>query len=256
MTLRNGLLITIVAFFGFTACNNQASDKKENKRPQLKEEVKSSQAKAASKVATSTDDGEQKGQKAKISTKFGDITVVLYDDTPIHRDNFIKLVENGFYDGTLFHRVMGGFMIQGGDPNSIGAAPDQRLGNGGPGYTLEAEILPEHIHKKGALAAARQPDQVNPERRSSGSQFYIVQGRPVNAQQLNQMTQSTGAFYTADQIETYTKIGGTPHLDNQYTIFGEVVDGLDVVDMIAAVKTKPGNRPVEDVEMTVTLINE
>ncbi len=256
MTLRNLLLMAIVIVFGFVACNNEASDKKESKRPELKKEVKNKQVAAPGKSKAANGEEKRPGQKAKISTKFGDITVLLYDNTPAHRDNFIKLVENGFYNGTLFHRVMNGFMIQGGDPNSVGAPPDQRLGDGGPGYTLEAEILPEHIHKKGALAAARQPDRVNPERRSSGSQFYIVQGRPVNAQQLNQMTQATGAFYTAEQIETYQKIGGAPHLDNQYTIFGEVVDGLEVVDMIAAVKTKPGNRPVEDVEMTVTLLNK
>jgi peptidyl-prolyl cis-trans isomerase B (cyclophilin B) len=255
MRLRNILILAVVAIFGLAACNNQQTEKKEGDKPQVNKEVKSKQVSAPEKTEAEPDQKVAKGQKAKISTKFGDIIIVLYDETPIHRDNFIKLVGNGYYDGTLFHRVMRNFMIQGGDPNSVGATPDQRLGNGGPGYTLEAEILPEFIHKKGALAAARQGDQVNPERRSSGSQFYIVQGQPVNAQQLNQMSQRTGAFYTADQIETYKKLGGTPFLDNQYTVFGEVVKGLEVVDMIAAVKTKPGDRPVEDVEMTITLID-
>jgi len=253
--MRNLILLVALTLFAFTSCNNQG-EKKETKRPQLKEEVKKNQDSAPAKSAASNDEKEKKGKKAKISTRFGDITVLLYDKTPIHRDNFIKLVENGFYNGTLFHRVINGFMIQGGDPNSIGAGPNDRLGNGGPGYTLEAEIKPEFIHKKGALAAARLGDAQNPEKRSSGSQFYIVQGKPVTAQQLNQMTQRTGAFYTAEQIETYKKVGGTPFLDNGYTVFGEVVDGLGVVDMIAAVPTKPGDRPVQDIEMTITLIKE
>lgn len=255
MKMRNLILLVALTVFAFTACNNQG-EKKETKRPQVKKEVKSNQASAPEKAKAGTDENTKKGQKAKISTRFGDITVLLYDETPIHRDNFVKLVENGFYNGTIFHRVINGFMIQGGDPNSIGAGPNDRLGNGGPGYTLEAEIKPEFIHKKGALAAARLGDAQNPEKRSSGSQFYIVQGKPVTAQQLNQMSQRTGAFYTAEQIETYKKVGGTPFLDNGYTDFGEVVDGLEVVDMIASVKTKPGDRPLEDVEMNITLIKE
>jgi len=184
------------------------------------------------------------------------MTILLYDETPKHRDNFIKLVKDGFYNGTLFHRVIRDFMIQGGDPESKGAAPKQRLGTGGPGYTIEAEFRPEFIHKKGALSAARQGDQVNPEKRSSGSQFYIVQGKKATADELNRISSQTGAFYTADQIKTYQQIGGTPFLDNQYTVFGEVIEGLDVIDKIAAVKTRPGDRPVEDLEMTMTLINK
>lgn len=254
MTLRNLLAIALVAILGLAACNNQEAENKESKKPEVKKEVQNKQAVAPEKAEATTDQQEPKGQKAKISTRFGDMTIVLYDETPKHRDNFIKLVQDGFYNGTLFHRVIQNFMIQGGDPNSVGAPPDMRLGNGGPGYTIEAEILPEFIHKKGALSAARLGDQMNPEKRSSGSQFYIVQGQPVTAQQLNQMSQRTGAFYTADQIETYKKVGGTPFLDNQYTVFGEVIDGLEVIDMIAAVKTQPGDRPVEDVEMKITLI--
>lgn len=258
MKRKHYLWIAVLAVFALAACNSGNSDKKETKRPQLKKEVKKNQAAAPGKANSSADANQDqpKGQKALISTKFGDMTVVLYDETPIHRDNFVKLVENGFYNGTLFHRVIRGFMIQGGDPNSVGAGPNDRLGNGGPGYTLEAEIRPEFIHKKGALSAARQRDEVNPERRSSGSQFYIVQGRQVNAQQLNQMAQQSGAFYTAEQINTYKKIGGAPHLDNQYTVFGEVIDGMEVIDMIAAVPTKPGDRPVQDIEMTITMIKE
>lgn len=197
-----------------------------------------------------------KNQKAVISTDYGDITIILYDETPIHRDNFIKLASDGFFDGTLFHRVIKDFMIQGGDPDSRSAAPNQPLGRGGPGYTLPAEFSPEFIHKKGALAAARQGDQMNPERQSSGSQFYIVQGKKVTPAELNTHASRTGAIYTTEQIKIYEEIGGTPFLDNQYTLFGEVIEGLDVIDQIANVQTGGGNRPVQDVKMTVRLIND
>ncbi|MCF8366182.1 MAG: peptidylprolyl isomerase [Bacteroidales bacterium] len=219
-----------------------------------------SKSEATSKVSdevNKTDSQDIKtGQKAIISTKFGDMTILLYDETPKHRDNFIKLIKDGFYDGTLFHRVIRDFMIQGGDPDSKNAAPGQRLGSGGPGYTIEAEFNPEFIHKKGALSAARMGDQVNPKKESSGSQFYIVQGKKATADELNRMAPRTGAIYTTDQIKTYQTIGGTPFLDNQYTVFGEVIEGLDVIDQIAAVKTQPGDRPVEDVKMTIKLIEE
>jgi peptidyl-prolyl cis-trans isomerase B (cyclophilin B) len=147
------------------------------------------------------------------------------------------------------------FMIQGGDPDSKNAQPGQRLGVGGPGYTIEAEFNPAFYHKKGALAAARQGDQMNPERRSSGSQFYLVQGKKYTAAELNQIAKRTGAFYTPEQITVYQTIGGTPFLDTQYTVFGEVVEGLEVIDKIAAVNTGAMNRPAEDIEMTLTLID-
>ena len=206
---------------------------------------------------------EKQGQKVKITTQQGDITVLLYDDTPLHRDNFIKLVKEGFYNDLLFHRVMNNFMIQGGDPNSKGAAADVRLGSGGPGYKIDAEFLDHRVHVKGALAAARQPDQVNPARQSSGSQFYIVHGKSTPKQQLLGMEASRNRgkapedqfHYTPEQIEAYETMGGTPFLDGQYTVFGEVVEGLNVVDAIAGVKTKPGDRPVEDVVMSMTLID-
>lgn len=205
-------------------------------------------------------DGEERA-RVKIETSLGDITVELFNETPLHRDNFLKLAGEGFYDGTLFHRVIAGFMAQGGDPQSKDAAPGARLGNGGPGYTIEAEIDPAFIHTKGALAAARQGDQVNPQRRSSGSQFYIVQGRDVSAQMLqgivnskrNSMAQSYS--YTPDQIAAYGELGGTPHLDMQYTVFGQVIEGLDVLDAICAVQTDRSNRPGEDVKMTMTLLD-
>lgn len=188
--------------------------------------------------------------KVLIETTKGNITVVLYDDTPLHRDNFVKLVESGFYEGLLFHRVINKFMIQGGDPMSKNAAPNARLGNGDPGYTIPAEIVyPKHFHKKGALAAARTGDNVNPERRSSGSQFYIVQGQVYTDMKLDQFEKALGRTFTTKERDAYATIGGTPHLDNQYTVFGEVVEGLGVVDKIAAVETGVADRPVDDVKI-------
>lgn len=188
--------------------------------------------------------------KVLIETTKGNMTVMLYDDTPLHRDNFVKLAESGFYEGLLFHRVIKDFMIQGGDPMSKNAAPNARLGNGGPGYTIPAEIVyPTHFHKKGALAAARTGDNVNPKRESSGSQFYIVQGQAYTDMKLDQFEKALGKTFTKKERDTYATIGGTPHLDNQYTVFGEVVEGLGVVDKIAAVQTAPGDRPVEDVKI-------
>ena len=233
----------------------------------------------------------------------GDITVRLYDETPIHRDNFIKLVKEGYYDGTLFHRVIKDFMIQGGDPDSKGAPAGKMLGVGGPDYTLEAEIKDGLFHKRGALAAARQGDEVNPERRSSGSQFYIVWGQKYNEAQLRQFSkqlkmqkvqqifnqlasehrkgimqmrrernraglqelqdklaaeaEKQAADYTGlsdIQQKIYSTIGGTPHLDGQYTVFGEVEDGLDVVEMIQSSATGRADRPVDDIEMRISVI--
>jgi cyclophilin family peptidyl-prolyl cis-trans isomerase len=189
-----------------------------------------------------------------ISTDYGDMKIKLYDETPLHRDNFIKLAKEGFYDGLLFHRVIPQFMIQGGDPTSKDAKPGQQLGAGGPGYTVPAEFNPNFIHKKGALSAARQGDQVNPKRASSGSQFYVVQGKPASAQELQYLSSRTGVQYTAEQAKVYEEVGGTPFLDGQYTVFGEVVEGLDVIDKIAAVRTAPGDRPIEDVKFTVKVI--
>ena len=233
----------------------------------------------------------------------GDIVVRLYDETPIHRDNFVKLAKEGYYDGTLFHRVIKDFMIQGGDPDSKGAPASQMLGMGGPDYTLEAEIKEGLYHKRGALAAARQGDEMNPERRSSGSQFYIVWGQVYNEGQLRQfakqlkMQQIQSAFnqlaakhrdeimqmrrerdraglqalqerladeaeaqvkgtgMTEEQMKLYTTVGGTPHLDGQYTVFGEVEEGLDVVEMIQGSATRRGDRPIDDIEMRVSVID-
>jgi len=184
-----------------------------------------------------------------LRTDKGDMTIKLYDDTPEHRDNFIKLVEDGFYEGLLFHRVIEGFMIQTGDPMSKDAVPGEPLGSGGPGYTIPAEFIPGHFHQKGALAAARQGDQVNPERRSSGSQFYIVQGRTWSDAELDQMDANREKALTEEQREVYKTTGGVPHLDEAYTVFGQVVDGMEVIDRIAAVDTDDRDRPREDVRI-------
>lgn len=189
-----------------------------------------------------------------ISTSFGDMKIKLYNETPQHRDNFIKLAKSGFYDGLLFHRVIKQFMIQGGDPNSKNAAPGQPLGSGGPGYTVPAEFNPALFHKKGALSAARLGDQMNPQRASSGSQFYIVQGKPASDQELAMTESRLGIKYTEEQKNIYKTLGGTPFLDQNYTVFGEVVEGLDIIDKIAAVATAPGDRPYEDVRFTVKVI--
>lgn len=239
------------------------------------------------------------GTKVKIETTMGDIIVKLYDETPNHRDNFIKLVENGTYEGTLFHRVIKDFMIQAGDPDSKGAPKGQMLGSGDVGYTVPAEfVYPQLFHKKGALAAARQGDNVNPEKASSGCQFYIVTGRVFNDSTLLSMEEQknqnkfTSVFnalaqkhmkeiyqmrrnndqeglmnlqdsifvetqkqlegepefkFTEEQRQAYTTIGGTPHLDGEYTVFGEVIEGMDVVDKIQQVSTNGSDRPDDDV---------
>ena len=232
----------------------------------------------------------------------GDIVVRLYDETPIHRDNFVKLAKEGYYDGTLFHRVIKNFMIQGGDPDSKGAPAGKILGVGGPDYTLQAEIQDGLFHKRGALAAARQGDEVNPERRSSGSQFYIVWGQVYNENQLRQfskqlrMQKVQDVFHalasdhraeimqmrreknraglqelqdklvaeaesqvgsdglTENQMKLYSTIGGTPHLDGQYTVFGEVEEGLDVVELIQGSATGRADRPLDDIEMRMVVI--
>lgn len=244
-----------------------------------------------------------------IKTDYGDMVAILYDETPKHKANFIKLAKEKFYDSLLFHRVMQEFMIQGGDPNSKKSQPGQSLGTGGPGYTVEAEFLPGFFHEKGAFSAARLPDQGNPLKASSGSQFYIVQGKKYSDEELTQLEQSMqfarknqylrevlslpecatirqqvmdkqrendGAWLNAffeksdtliqkykkeyarfsfspEQKTLYREVGGAAHLDGDYTVFGKVIHGLDVIDKIAAVQTASGNRPVEDIRMFVTV---
>jgi len=245
----------------------------------------------------STVNNQTKETLVLIETTMGNIKIKLYNETPLHRDNFIKLVNEGYYDGVLFHRVIKDFMIQSGDPESKNALPDQQLGNGGPGYTIPSEFRPDLFHKKGALAAARMGDQVNPEKASSGSQFYIVVGTVYNDSDLDQMENRVNdmnqqaifyKFYreemeraqnqeeqpdpamiqqiaidkTRDSLNRYTPyhfppehrevyktVGGTPFLDNNYTVFGEVVEGLDVVTRIDQVQTNDQDRPIEDVRI-------
>ena len=244
----------------------------------------------------------------KISTTLGDITVRLYDETPSHRDNFLKLAAEGYFNGTLFHRVIKDFMIQGGDPDSKGAPAGKSLGSGGPSYTLPAEIDPQKLfHKRGALSAARLGDEVNPKKESSGSQFYIVWGKVYKAAELKQlehqlkMQQEQNIFnalamehreeimnmrrnrdrdglmalqeklgkqamekskelgaptFTPEQVEAYTTLGGTPFLDGGYTVFGEVIEGLDIVERIQSTETQPNDRPKSDIAMEVTVVEE
>ena len=246
--------------------------------------------------------------KVHIHTSLGDIVVRLYDETPKHRDNFVKLASEGYFDGTLFHRVIKDFMIQGGDPDSKGAPAGKNLGTGGPDYTIPAEfVYPQLFHKRGALSAARTSDEVNPNRESSGSQFYIVWGKQYKPGELKQMErqlamqQEQGVFnrlvaesrpkimdlrrkrdqaalqelqddliaqthaicaeqgtmkFTDEQVKVYTTLGGTPFLDNQYTVFGEVEEGLDIVEQIQNVATGRNDRPVEDVSMQVTVLED
>jgi cyclophilin family peptidyl-prolyl cis-trans isomerase len=193
--------------------------------------------------------------KLKLITPYGKITILLYDETPLHRDNFIKLVKQHFYDSLLFHRVIKNFMIQGGDPTSKHALPgDTTLGNGDVGYTIPAEFNTKLFHKKGVLAAAREGDDVNPAKASSGCQFYIVQGKIFTDSSLNVVETKRLKRKIPDyQREVYKTIGGTPHLDMNYTVFGEVVKGLDVVDKIAAEPTNKRDRPLNDIRMKIRL---
>jgi peptidyl-prolyl cis-trans isomerase B (cyclophilin B) len=242
-----------------------------------------------------------------IKTNQGDMVAILYDETPKHKANFIKLAKEHYFDSLLFHRVISGFMIQGGDPNSKKAQPSQQLGNGGPGYTVDAEFNPKFFHEKGSFSAARLGDDQNPTKASSGSQFYIVQGsivpeasmedlkidqmklnmgfrqimqNPANKPLIDSLSQvyqsgdmeaykqkifalvpriekETGMKVTKDvspeKIKAYTTVGGAPHLDGDYTVFGKVIKGLEVIDKIAAVQKDGGDRPLEDVRMTVTV---
>lgn len=194
------------------------------------------------------------GTKVNISTSLGDIKIVLYDLTPQHRDNFIKLAQEKYFDGTLFHRVITNFMIQGGDPDSRTASAGQMLGAGGPDYTIPMEYVPAYYHKRGALAAAREGDDVNPQKASSGSQFYIVTGRIFSEKELQAIQKRRGITYTEEQMTMYQTVGGYAALDKEYTVFGEVYEGMDVVDAISNVARDKFDRPLEDIKMTVTII--
>ncbi len=197
----------------------------------------------------------------EIITPKGNIYAWLYDDTPLHKENFLKLASEGYYDKTKFHRVIKGFMIQTGDPNSKSDSLRAQWGQGGPGYTIDAEINKDHYHKKGVLAAARMADQANPKRASSGSQFYIVQGAVFNDQtldvvekQIRKATNNPDYKFTEQQRNDYKQVGGAPHLDMQYTVFGEVVKGLEVVDLIAQSQTAAQDQPVENIEIDINVL--
>ncbi len=201
---------------------------------------------------------QSKERLVEIETDFGTMVAKLYDNTPLHRNNFVKLVEQGFYDSLLFHRVIGQFMIQGGDPNSKYAADGAPLGSGSaPGERVPAEFKSNLFHKKGALAAARDN---NPEKASSNCQFYIVQGKKASEQELESYIGRVRAAnptfsYSPSQKEIYSRIGGTPQLDQGYTVFGEVISGLDVIDKIATVQKNAGDRPLQNVRMKMRMLN-
>lgn len=191
----------------------------------------------------------------KVSTSYGQVFIKLFNETPKHRDNFIKLAKEGTLNGTLFHRVIKGFMIQGGDPNSKNATAGQSLGDGDLGYKVDAEFIPNLFHRKGVLAAARDN---NPEKASSASQFYIVQGKKYTDAELDAVEKGrlAGRKIPAEQREIYKTVGGTPFLDQTYTVYGEVVKGLEMVDKIADLPVGANNRPVEDVKMQVSLLKK
>ena len=283
--IKNNLVLVVAMLFAFVACSNGTTAQQQ---PIVTKKVEKQKVIIPDMT------------KVELNTSLGIIVVGLYKETPKHHDNFVKLVKEGYYDGVLFHRVINNFMIQTGDGNSKTAKPGQMLGTGDPGYTIEAEfVYPKFFHKRGALAAARTADQVNPERRSSGSQFYIVTGKAYNEQQLMQMEhqmqqmnlqsifQAKAAAHqkeimklrmardtagsealrqqliaeteaeaaknpvklTDAQREAYSTVGGTPHLDNQYTVFGEVLEGMDVVAKIEAANTDRNDRPTEDIKI-------
>lgn len=185
-----------------------------------------------------------------IKTAFGEMVFVLYDQTPKHKANFLKLAKEGFYKDLLFHRVIQNFMIQGGDPTSKNAQAGQMLGNGDVGYKIEAEFHPQLFHKKGALAAARDN---NPSKASSGCQFYIVQGRKFTDEELDALSQRTQVRYPVEHREVYKTIGGSPHLDQSYTVFGELLSGVEVLDAIASQPTNSADRPLTDIRMDVSV---
>lgn len=213
-------------------------------------------------LALPADAKKPQNPRVEFQTTMGTFVVTLFNETPLHRDNFLKLVREGYYDGLLFHRVIRDFMAQTGDPDSREASAGKRLGEGGPGYTLPAEIDPFLYHWRGAVAAAREPDNVNPERRSSGSQFYIVWGKVQTPEDLSAVNEvikenTNGATeITPERYQVYRSLGGTPHLDGQYTVFGEVTSGLKVIKKMQAVKTDRNDRPLEDVRIVKARVLE
>jgi peptidylprolyl isomerase len=313
MKIRYISFVLLTVAFAFTAMSNSCNNQEETATKESKKGTASKQNDQNDGILESNE-----GATVLMMTNYGEVLIKLYDETPIHRDNFIKLVKEGFYDGILFHRIIKDFMIQGGDPESKNAPIGKQLGGGGPGYTLSAEIMPEkYIHKKGALSAARMGDNVNPLKESSGSQFYIVTGKITQRASLEQQTASMNSqkenamieqflqsvegqpymvkiqgfqqiyqqdknkmneaqaginavveevkpialksykpfMYTEEQKQVYETIGGTPFLDGGYTVFGEVIKGLEIVEQMGNVITNPGDRPKEDVKIISMKIN-
>lgn len=196
-----------------------------------------------------------KAYYVRIKSAYGESIIRLYNETPKHRDNFVKLVKSGFYNGTLYHRVIKNFMIQGGDPDSKRAKPGELLGNGGLGYTVPAEFNSELFHKRGVLAAARDE---NPQKASSSTQFYLVQGKVHTDNELNKIEQMRlqGRKIPQTQREVYKTLGGSPHLDQNYTVFGEIVKGIEQVNSVASLKTDTADRPLNDVSVKITLLKK
>jgi peptidyl-prolyl cis-trans isomerase B (cyclophilin B) len=247
------LLLTVALFIGISFNAQSQGTKPVAKKLSSGTAQKQPSKPIASKPSAVSESPYTRGSvKIKITTPMGVIVVKLYDSTPKHRDNFVKLVQQKFYDSLLFHRIISGFMIQGGDPMSKNAAPGTMLGMGGGDMTrIPAEFNRNLIHKKGALCAARDG---NPERASSACQFYLVQGKPVSEAELFNMEQGSGNSYTQAQRETYKTKGGTPFLDMNYTVFGETISGMDVIDKIATVKTDGNNRPLMNVIRSMEII--
>jgi len=236
-------ITTLLILLSITLLYSCSSQKKIESEPKETEPV------AESKTETKP----EKMTEVLIKTSKGNIKIALYNETPQHRDNFIKLVKENYYDGVLFHRIIQGFMIQTGDPDSKTAKPGQRLGAGGPDYRVPAEFVPSLYHRRGAVAAARDN---NPAKSSSASQFYIVDGKPYDNAYLDMLTQRTGKTFTAEQREVYTTLGGAPFLDGDYTVFGQVLNGMEVVDKIAAQPKDQFDRPKEDIKIiSVTILN-
>ncbi len=243
---RIGLTTLFLLFTGFAA--NAQTKKPAPKKPVVK---KTTVVKKTAKPAVKATPKPIPGIRVKVTTDSGVIVIRLYDKTPKHRDNFVKLANEHFFDSLLFHRVINGFMIQGGDPMSKNAMPGMMLGSGDVGYTVPAEFDTSLFHKKGALAAARTD---NPEKASSGCQFYIVQGKKYTDADLNLLELQMGIKFSPAKRNAYKNLGGTPFLDMNYTVFGEVESGLDVIDKIASVPTVPGDRPAGDVRMYIEVL--